>query len=144
MQAGAAYSGVNLVAAGGTSTYTYALVGAGAAFPVEGISMSSGGVISGTANANAPVGTHYFRFNVAALLRGDIKSRFEAYRAGREMGVLTVNDVREQEDLPIAPGEFGDSFLSPANMQLIGPEGALPSPPPPPSSPSAQPEVPPP
>ena len=62
--AGAAYSGANLVATGGTSTYTYALVGAGAEFPVEGLSMSSGGVISGTANADVPQGTIFFLVRV--------------------------------------------------------------------------------
>lgn len=57
---------------------------------------------------------HFFKFSVDGLLRGDIKSRYEAYRTGREWGWLSVNDVRTKEDMN--PVEGGDQYLVPLNM----------------------------
>jgi len=59
-------------------------------------------------------GRYFVRFNVAGLLRGDLKSRFAAYAVGRQWGWLSANDVRELEDLNPIPG--GDVYLSPLNM----------------------------
>lgn len=59
-------------------------------------------------------GRYFGRFNVAALLRGDLSSRFSAYAIGRQWGWLSANDVRELEDLN--PIEGGDVYLSPLNM----------------------------
>jgi len=56
--------------------------------------------------------------NVAGLLRGDIKARYEAYRIGREWGWLSVNDVRSLENMN--PVEHGEGYLQPLNM---GPAG---------------------
>lgn len=63
----------------------------------------------------------FARFNVDALLRGDVKARWEAYRLGRDNGVYSVNDIRSLEDLP--PVEDGDGRLQPLNF---GPLGASP------------------
>lgn len=41
----------------------------------------------------------YIKFNVAALLRGDMKSRFEAYGLGLDKGFLSANDVLRWEDM---------------------------------------------
>jgi HK97 family phage portal protein len=55
-----------------------------------------------------PDGTQpYVKFNVAGLLRGDLKSRYEAYSSGLMSGFITYNDVRRLEDLP--PMEGGDT-----------------------------------
>ena len=43
-------------------------------------------------------------FLVEGLLRADTKTRFEAYRLGLEAGFLTIDEVRERENLP----EIGD------------------------------------
>jgi len=57
----------------------------------------------------------YAKFNVDGLLRGDIKTRYFAYAQGRSWGFLSVNDIREKEDMnPIGPK--GDIYLSPTNM----------------------------
>lgn len=57
----------------------------------------------------------YMKFTVAALLRGNTKDRYLAYAIGRQWGWLSVNDIRELEDLePIGPE--GDSYLVPLNM----------------------------
>lgn len=60
--------------------------------------------------------------NVAGLLRGDIKSRYEAYRIGREWGWLSADDIRHMENMNPVPG--GDAYLQPLNMGTAGGEQA--------------------
>lgn len=60
----------------------------------------------------------FWRFNRAALIRGDIKARYEAYNIGRQAGFLSVNDIRGFEDLN--PVDGGDTYLEPLNMQQAG------------------------
>lgn len=63
----------------------------------------------------------YIEFNVQGLLRGDMKSRYDAYAQGRQWGWLSVNDIRRLENMPPIPG--GDRYLTPMNMtdsQKIG------------------------
>lgn len=64
--------------------------------------------------------TFYAKWNVAGLLRGDIESRYNAYNQGRNMGILSVNEIREQEDMN--PIENGDIYLTPLNMIEAGKE----------------------
>jgi HK97 family phage portal protein len=47
----------------------------------------------------------YPQFNVSALLRGDTKTRYEAYAIGIDKKFLLVNEVRELEDLPLLSEE---------------------------------------
>jgi len=61
---------------------------------------------------------YYVKFNAAALLRGDMKARFESYKMGRDMGVYNANEIRGLEDLD--PYEGGDTYLEPLNMQRVG------------------------
>lgn len=63
----------------------------------------------------------YFEFLVDGLLRGDVKSRYEAYRIGREGGWLSVNDVRRLENMD--PVEHGDKYMMPMNFQIMGEPG---------------------
>lgn len=51
----------------------------------------------------------FHRFNVNGLLRGDQKTRFEAYAIGRQQGFLSRNDIRALEDLE--PVDGGDTYL---------------------------------
>lgn len=51
----------------------------------------------------------FVRFNVDAILRADLKTRYEAYRIGVQGGFLTPNEAREKEELP--PAEGGDQLL---------------------------------
>ena len=55
----------------------------------------------------------YFEFNIGNLLRGDIKSRYEAYAQGRLNGFLSVNDIRKLENMNPIPN--GDIYLQPLN-----------------------------
>ncbi|QDF19298.1 portal protein [Mycobacterium phage Cracklewink] len=65
----------------------------------------------------------FAKFNIDALLRGDVKSRWEAYRIGRDSGVYSVNEIREKEDLePVGPE--GDIRLQPMNFVPLGTDPA--------------------
>lgn len=59
---------------------------------------------------------YYFEFLVDGLLRGDIKSRYEAYSRGILSGFLTRNEVRARENLEWIEGL--DEPLTPTNMAL--------------------------
>lgn len=63
--------------------------------------------------------------NVAGLLRGDIKARYEAYAIGRQWGWLNVDDVRRLENMNAVDG--GDRYLEPMNMRELGAD--IPDPP---------------
>jgi HK97 family phage portal protein len=62
--------------------------------------------------------THFLEHNADALLRGDTRERFEAYRIGREWGWLSVNEIRQRENLNAVSG--GDAYLQPMNAQTVG------------------------
>lgn len=55
----------------------------------------------------------YAKFNRAALVKGDIKARWEAYVKALQWGVLSPNEVRALEDLN--PREGGDIWYPPPN-----------------------------
>lgn len=60
----------------------------------------------------------FARLNVNALLRGDMKARFDAYVSARNAGWLNVNEIRELEDR--APVPNGDDYIQPLNMGPLG------------------------
>jgi phage portal protein BeeE len=62
--------------------------------------------------------TLYVEHDLSALLRGDVRARFEAYRIGREIGALSPNDVRRRENEPPVAG--GDTYHQPANWAPLG------------------------
>lgn len=62
----------------------------------------------------------YIEHDLAGLLRGDLKTRYEAYRIGREWGWISPNEIRRLENM--APVDGGDEFLSPLNMTSQGRE----------------------
>ena len=71
----------------------------------------------------------FAKFNIDGLLRGDVKTRWEAYRLGRDAGVYSVNDIRAMEDL--SPVDDGDGRIQPMNFVPLGyepPEGVEPQP----------------
>lgn len=59
-------------------------------------------------------GAFYAKFNAGALLRGDMKSRFESYATAINWGMYSPNDCLELEDRNPRPG--GDVYLTPMNM----------------------------
>lgn len=60
----------------------------------------------------------YAYFTVEGLMRGDLKGRYDAYATARQWGWLSVNDIRDLENLN--PVEGGDVYLQPLNMVQSG------------------------
>lgn len=58
-------------------------------------------------------------FNLDALMKGDLASRNRAYATGRQWGWLSVNEIRERENLN-SIGPDGDRYMEPLNMQPLG------------------------
>ena len=56
----------------------------------------------------------YAKFDMDEMKRGDMKSRYDSYAIGRNNGFLSVNDVREFEDLNPVIG--GDIYMVPVNL----------------------------
>lgn len=76
---------------------------------------------------------HFYEFNVDALLKGDIKSRYEAYSIAVDKGILNPNEVRRREN--INDREGGDDYRVGSGSTIEGQEPppappALPAPPP--------------
>lgn len=61
---------------------------------------------------------YYVEFLLDGLLRGDMQSRTGYYSTGRQWGWLSVNDIREKENMN--PVEDGDIYLQPMNMIEAG------------------------
>ena len=64
----------------------------------------------------------FVRFNADAILRADIKSRYEAYRTAIQSGFMTPNEVRELEER--SPKEGGDQLIVNGNMVPLTEVGA--------------------
>ena len=70
-----------------------------------------------TAYSSLLPGPVFVKFNLDAILRGDIQTRFAAYSTGQQAGFLSVNDIHRLEDMP--PAEGGDEYRVPlANVNL--------------------------
>lgn len=86
----------------------------------------------------------YLEYETSALVRADLKARYDAYAVGRNGGWLSVNDIRARENMnPV--GDAGDIYLAPVNMVpldnlLNPPEPALAPVPPQPPAPEEEPE----
>lgn len=58
----------------------------------------------------------YVKFSLEGLLRGDTKSRFEAYKIASENGWMNADEIRALEDMNPQPDGMGRIFLAPLNM----------------------------
>ena len=63
-----------------------------------------------------------YRVSMAGFERGDMKGRYSSYAVGRQWGWLSVNDVRDFEDLNRI-GSEGDIYLTPLNMAAATDQG---------------------
>lgn len=61
---------------------------------------------------------HFFEFLPDALLKGDIKSRYEAYGVAIDKGILNPNEVRRRENENSRPG--GDEYRVGSGSTLEG------------------------
>jgi HK97 family phage portal protein len=57
---------------------------------------------------------YFYKLNLSTFERSDIKTRYAAYATARQWGFMSVNDIRELEDLNRIPE--GDVYLQPLNM----------------------------
>lgn len=60
-------------------------------------------------------------FVVEGLLRGDIKTRYEAYAVARQNGWMNANEIREKENMN--PFDGGDTYLANGNMVPVDQAG---------------------
>ncbi|MFA5989696.1 MAG: phage portal protein [Sphingomonas sp.] len=63
---------------------------------------------------------HFFEFMPDALLKGDVKTRWEAYKVAREIGVLNADQIAKRENLEPIGGPAGEQRWRPANMAVSG------------------------
>ena len=80
---------------------------------------------------NEVLGGDYFaEFLIDGLLRGDLKSRMDAYAVARQWGLINPNGVAQLENWePIPDEDGGNDYWRPVNMAVVGapvPAGALP------------------
>jgi len=68
-------------------------------------------------------GEHYVKFNVAALERADLKTRFESYAIGRQWGFVNGDRIADLEDWQRFAG--GEDYLVPLNMTTVNPDGSI-------------------
>lgn len=81
--------------------------------------------------------TYSFGFVLDGLLRGDIKTRYEAYAIARNWGWLNADDIRGLENMNPLPDGKGKVYLQPLNMVEAGTPPAAPKFTPPPAAPEA-------
>ncbi|WP_406365286.1 phage portal protein [Streptomyces sp. NBC_00645] len=63
----------------------------------------------------------YANYQMAGLLRGDSAARATYYRAMRDVGAYSADDVRALEEMPPLPeGKGGDVYLQPMYMAPLG------------------------
>jgi len=63
---------------------------------------------------------HFIKFNVDGLLRGDIKTRYEAYQIAKQNGWINTDEIRELEDMNPLPGGEGQDYWQPMNLGVVG------------------------
>lgn len=64
---------------------------------------------------------YYVEHNMAALLRGDMRTRAEYYQRMRDLGTMSPNDIRRLENWD--PIEDGDIYLVPAQLVSLSRAG---------------------
>lgn len=62
---------------------------------------------------------YYVEFSVEGLLRGDSKTRSEYYRNMRQIGGITINEIREKENLPKSKARGANDVHVPLNMAPV-------------------------
>jgi len=63
--------------------------------------------------------TYFIEFLVEGLLRGDIKTRYEAYQIARQNGALNADEWRAKENMNPIGDESGKVFMVPMNMMSM-------------------------
>ena len=69
-------------------------------------------------------GRYFWKHNVEGLLRGDIKTRYEAYVLGKRNGFLNADEIRAKEDYNPIPNGLGKEYIVEKNMIGLSDLGA--------------------
>ncbi|MBR3747442.1 MAG: phage portal protein [Selenomonadaceae bacterium] len=70
-------------------------------------------------------GKFFVKFNVDGLLRGDYETRIRGYSTAIQNGIMSVNEVRELEDMnPLTDAEGGNLHLINGNVAKLQDAGA--------------------
>lgn len=65
-------------------------------------------------------GGKVIRFDPSVLLRGDVKTRYEAYQLARNTGFMNVDEIRGAEEKGPLPDGLGQGYIQPVNYAPIG------------------------
>lgn len=76
--------------------------------------------VASAATRDFAEGEGYFEFLTDALVRGDIKTRWEAYKAQRDTGVVNADEIRDRENMNRIGGRAGEERWRPVNMAISG------------------------
>jgi HK97 family phage portal protein len=60
------------------------------------------------------------KFYTDALLKTDLEARINMYLIMRNMGLRSINELRDLEDLPPIPGDIGNEYLPLTTMNALG------------------------
>jgi HK97 family phage portal protein len=70
----------------------------------------------------------FAEFKLEGLLRGDFKTRMEGYRVGREIGLFSVDEIRNLENLdPLGKEAGGEDHIMPMNFKKLNEETVEPT-----------------
>lgn len=84
--------------------------------------------VSGAATRTFGAPGFYFEHETDSLVRTDLKSRREAQKMERDMGMVNANELRARDNQSSIPGAAGTDYWRPANMMISGADAA-PAPP---------------
>jgi len=77
----------------------------------------------------------WYEFLPDALVKGDLKSRMEAYAIQRNIGMANADELRRRDNINPIGGRAGEEYWRPANMAISGTDPATPATPPVPQEP---------
>lgn len=60
------------------------------------------------------------KFYTDALLKTDLEARMTIYQIMRNIGLRSVNELRDLEDLPPVPGDIGNEYMPLTTMNALG------------------------
>lgn len=72
--------------------------------------------------------TYFVEHLITGLLRGDVKTRYDAYSIGRNNGWLNADEIREMENMNPIPDGAGQVYWQSMNVQEMGKEPSPPAP----------------
>jgi HK97 family phage portal protein len=63
--------------------------------------------------------TVYFEFSYNSLMKTSLQTRIDTYTKEFINGILSINEIRQKENLPVTDQKAGDSLFIPANLMPL-------------------------